>query len=411
MNAEIIAIGTELLLGQIANTNAQRISGMLPSVGVNVYFHSVVGDNLQRIHEVLDIARTRSDVIVITGGLGPTPDDLTREAVAGALGVALERNHNLEDGIRAVFRRLGREMPPGNLRQSDLPAGAEAIPQEGTAPGFYIEAGDVLIFALPGVPWEMLAMMEKTVLPVLKQRAGPGVIVSRQIVVVGLGESAAHHAIADIVDEQTNPSIAFLAGGGQVRVRMTANASDESVALELIRPLEAVLRERLGAAAVAGNHDSVGEALIEMLLARDLTVAAAESLTGGLMAYQLSGGPGASTYFKGSLVTYSTDSKRAVAGVPDEVLKGPGAVSEETAAALASAAAERFEADLGLGATGVAGPDEQEGKPVGTVFVAARFDGRTEVRHIAAYGDRDHVKRIAMTGAFDLGRRMLEADV
>jgi nicotinamide-nucleotide amidase len=408
VNAEIIAIGTELLLGQIANTNAQTISQMLPEVGANVYFHTVVGDNLARIHDVLEIARGRSDVIVITGGLGPTPDDLTREAVAASLGVGLERDEELAEGIRAVFTRLGREMPEDNLRQSDLPVGATPIPQEGTAPGFVIDAGGVTIFALPGVPWEMVAMMRKTVLPELRRRAGSGVILSRQVVVVGLGESATHQAIADIVASQTNPTIAFLAGGGEVRVRMTAAGPDAADANALIDPLEKSLRERLGDFAIPGDHASVADALIQMLIEGGLTVAAAESLTGGAIAQRLTAEAGASAYFKGSLVTYSTQSKHTVAHVPWEVLDGPGAVSEEAAASLAEAAAREFDADLGLGATGVAGPNEQEGKPVGTVFVAGHFRGRTEVRHVRAYGDRDHIRRIAMTSSCDLGRRLLQ---
>ena len=175
------------MLGQIANTNAQKISQMLATVGVNVFFHTVVGDNLDRIDDVLRTAMGRSDVVIMTGGLGPTPDDLTREAVARALGLPLERNHDLEQRIREVFAALGRDMPEDNLRQADIPAGAVPIEQEGTAPGFYLDAPDALLFALPGVPWEMQGMMTKAVLPVLRERAGSAVIVSRQIVVVGLG--------------------------------------------------------------------------------------------------------------------------------------------------------------------------------------------------------------------------------
>ena len=398
------------MLGQIANTNAQKISQMLATVGVNVFFHTVVGDNLDRIDDVLRTAMGRSDVVIMTGGLGPTPDDLTREAAARALGLPLERNHDLEQRIREVFAALGRDMPEDNLRQADIPAGAVPIEQEGTAPGFYLDAPDALLFALPGVPWEMQGMMTKAVLPVLRERAGSAVIVSRQIVVVGLGESHTHQAIADIVDGQSNPTVAFLASSGQVRVRLTARAGDEAGAEALMAPVEERIRSRLGDAAVPGHHDWVGDALTQLLLERGLTVAVAESLTGGLLAHQLTLPAGSSKYFKGSVVAYATESKRDVVGVPGEILRDHGAVSGEAAVALAEGAVRRFDADLGLATTGVAGPAEQEGKPVGTIFVAAHFRGESHVRRVRGYGDRDHVKKFAMTAAFDLGRRVVDKD-
>ena len=407
MNAEVIGIGTELLLGQIANTNAQHISQALSAIGVDVYLHVAVGDNLDRVATAIRGALGRSDAVLITGGLGPTPDDLTSEGVATALGVELVRDEAMADVIRKIFEAMGRDMPEGNLKQADLPAGAIAIPPEGTAPGYYVERDGKFVIAMPGVPWEMKAMLAKTVVPLLRERAGEQATISRQILVVGLGESATHQKIADIVDRQTNPTIAYLAGGGQVRVRLTAKAGTESEALALISPVEAEIRERLGDDAVHGHPATLGEALGEMLLERDCTIAAAESLTGGLIGSQLTHGPGASTYFKGSLVTYSTEAKRDVAGLDEAIIEGPGVVSEEAAIGLARAAAERFGADLGIAATGVAGPTEQEGKPVGTVFVAAHLQGRVEVRHVRGYGDRDNVRAIAVNAALDLARRML----
>jgi nicotinamide-nucleotide amidase len=401
-------VGTELLLGQIANTNAQRISAALATIGVDVYFHTAVGDNLERIAATVTQAVERSDAVIVTGGLGPTPDDLTREAVATALDRRLIRDEGLVEEIRAVFGRLGRHMPEENLKQADLPEGAVAIDPEGTAPGFYAEDNGALVIALPGVPWEMEAMLTKTVIPLLRARAGAAAIVSREVIVVGLGESATQELISDIVASQSNPTIAYLAGRGQVRVRLTAKAPTESEALALVEPIEEEIRARLGPAAVPGHHVSLAAALAAMLRERGATVATAESLTGGLIGAELTAIPGASTFFAGALVVYTTDAKVNVAGLDAALLDGPGPVSEEAAAALAHAAADRFGAELGLSATGVAGPDQQQGLPVGMIFVAAHFGGRTEVRRVRGYGDRDHIRAIAVTSALDLGRRLLE---
>lgn len=408
MNAEVVGVGTELLLGQIVNTNAQYISEALASIGVDVYFHTVVGDNHDRMVAVIEQAFERSDAVVVTGGLGPTPDDITREAVAAVTGRSLVRDEDLARKVEEIFARMGRDMPSDNLRQADLPEGAMPIEPEGTAPGFWVEHRSSLLFALPGVPWEMKAMMGKTVVPLLRPRAGDSTTVSREVIVVGLGESRTHEMISDLVHAQTNPTIAYRAGGGLVRVRITAKAPTEAAAVALIRPLEEEIRDRVGADAMPENAASPGEALGHLLRESGVRVAVAESLTGGLIAAELTTVSGAGDYFAGSLVTYTNDAKRDVAGVDEAILAGPGAVSEEAAAALAAGAAERLRAELGISATGVAGPSEQEGKPVGTVFVAAWFEGRTEVRKVMAYGDRDHIRAIAVTAAIDLGRRLLE---
>ena len=409
MNAEIVGVGTELLLGQIANTNAQHISRELASIGVNVYFHTVVGDNLERMKETIGRALERADCVIVTGGLGPTPDDITREAVAAATGRGLRRDDSLAASVRAIFERLGREMPEDNLRQADLPDGAVAIPPEGTAPGFFLEHGDGIVFALPGVPWEMRAMLDKTVIPLLGARSGGGAIVSRQILVVGLGESHTHALISDLVAEQTNPTIAFLAGGGQVRVRMTARASSEDEAVALIEPVDAAVRERLGDAAVPGDDDTIIQALTHMLRERGLRLGAAESLTGGLVGVEMTKAAGASDVFLGSLVCYDEAAKNRVARVDQSILDGPGPVSEEAAGALARGAAEVLGADVGISTTGVAGPEPHDGQPVGTVFVGATLDGRTEVRRIRAYGDRDNIRAMAVTAVADLARRLLQS--
>lgn len=408
MRAEVVAVGTELLLGQIANTNAQRISEALAGAGVDVYFHTTVGDNLARMADVISTALGRSDAVVITGGLGPTPDDVTREGVAAATGRALVRDERLVERIRAIFEGLGRRsMPESNLRQADLPQGAIAIDPEGTAPGFELRHGSTWLFALPGVPWEMTAMLEKTVVPRLQGLSGGGAIVSSEVLVVGVGESAVDERISDLVEAQTNPTIAYRAGGGQVRVRVTAKATTRFEAEELIAPVEQAVRERLGTAAVGRGHATVASHLGALLRGCGGSVAVAESLTGGLIGAEITRLPGSGDFFLGSLVPYATPAKVRVARLDRSLLDEKGAVSEEVAAALARSAAETFGATLGLSATGVAGPGEQDGKPPGTVFVGAWLDGRAEVRRPRAYGDRDHVRSISATWAIDLGRRLL----
>lgn len=403
-----MGVGTELMLGQIANTNAQTISQGLAAAGVDVLHHSAVGDNHARMVEVLSRALERVEVVVVTGGLGPTPDDITREAVAAATGRELERHESLALTIRTIFERLGRDLPPENLKQADLPRGATAIAPVGTAPGFWLEHDGRLIFALPGVPWEMDAMLEGSVLPVLRRRSG-AVIVSREIVVMGLGESHTHERIADIVEAQGNPTIAYLAGAGQVRLRITAKGPTEAAALELIGPVESDLRARLGDHAVPGHASDVSAAVSSILKARGLTVAVAESLTGGLLAAALTAHPGASEFFLGGVTAYATDAKRSVLRVDPAILAEHGAVSAATAEALAEGVADLFVADLGISTTGVAGPDEMEGRPVGTVFLGASLRGRTEVREIRAYGNRANIVATSVNSSLDLARRLIAA--
>lgn len=402
-----MSVGTELLLGQIANTNAQHISQALATAGVDVLYHVAVGDNLPRATQVVRTALDRSDVVIITGGLGPTPDDLTREAVAGALDRALVRDERLVGVVRGIFERLGRDMPEDNLRQADLPEGARPIEPEGTAPGFVVEVGDKVVFAVPGVPWEMKAMVAKVVVPELRRRSG-ATLVSREILVVGLGESHTHARIEDLVAAQGNPTIAYLAGAGRVRLRLTAKAADEGEGRRLIEPLEREIRDRLGRAAVEGAGSSLAQIVGALLRARGETLAVAESLTGGMMASELTETAGASDFFVGGAVVYTSRAKSEVLGVDETIIAGPGPVSEEAAAALAQGAARLFGADLALGTTGVAGPEAHDGKPPGTVYVAAHYKGRTEVRRPRAYGDRANVRAISVTSALDLGRRLLE---
>jgi len=396
-----------LLLGQIANTNAQEISTALATIGVDVLWHTAVGDNLDRIEGTIRTAAQRSDAVIITGGLGPTSDDITALGVAAATGRALVRDERLANLIRSFFESRARAMPESNLKQADLPEGATPIEPEGTAPGFYVEHDGALIFCLAGVPWEMRAMMDKTVLPVLREQSGDAVTLSRHVLTVGVGESAVAGVIGDIVDAQTNPTIAFLAGGGIARVRLTAKATDEAQAEALIQPVEAAIRERLGDAALEPGEDSVVGVFSSLARGQELTVGAAESLTGGLLGANLTEAEGASDFFLGSLVCYSNQAKIDVAGVDPVILREHGAVSAECAAAMAEGAASRLGADVGLSTTGVAGPAEQEGKPPGTIFVGAFVAGRAEARRVQGYGNRSNMRLIALNSALDLARRMI----
>lgn len=412
MRAELLGIGTEILLGQIANTNAQWISERLAEIGVDVLHHQVVGDNVGRIAEALRLALSRADVAIATGGLGPTGDDVTRQGLAEALGVALERRPEIEDFLREKFRRLGRDMPESNLVQADVPVGARyVLPQRGTAPGLIAEARGRRVYVVPGVPAEMREMMEGTILPELRQLVGRVTIVSRLLRTTGIPEARVAELLEDLFEGSVNPTVAYLAGAGEVRVRLTAKAETPEDAAALIDPVEADVRARLGTAVFGAGQDEVLERVVGRLLAeRRLTLACAESLTAGGLAARITSVPGASAYFRGSAVCYSAAAKRDVLAVPQQVLDAAGMVSEECALAMAGGARKAFGADVGLATTGVAGPEPLEGKPPGTVFVALVADGSEQTRGFRAPGDREQVRRWSEQAALDLLRRHLAAD-
>jgi nicotinamide-nucleotide amidase len=362
-----------------------------------------------RIAEALRLALSRADVVVATGGLGPTGDDITRQALAEASGLKLSRRSEIEDFLRDKFRRMGREMPESNLVQADVPDGARYIlPDRGTAPGLVMEVeGGKRLYAIPGVPAEMREMLEGSILPELRERAEPRTLVSRQVRVVGVPEARIGELLEDLFRSSENPTVAFLASAGEVRIRLTAAASNRAEAVELIRPVEEEVRSRLGDAVFGADEDSLEGTVAGLLSERELLLACAESLTGGSLGARISAIPRASTYFLGSAVCYSRDAKRDVLGIPEEILDGPGTVSEECAIAMARGARRAYGADIGLSTTGVAGPDPLEGKPPGTLFVGLVADGAEEVRALRAPGDRDQVRRWAEQTALDLLRRHL----
>ena len=411
MRAEVLAVGTELLLGQIANTNARWMSESLAAIGVDVLHHQVVGDNLERIVEAMRLSASRADVVIVTGGLGPTQDDITRDALGVLLGGPMVRHPELEALLREKFRSFGRrDMPESNLRQADVPEGVRYIaPSRGTAPGLVADLpGGTRIYAVPGVPEEMIEMMGGTVLPELASAAGKAVVRSRVLRSAGIGESALAEKVDDLFSGSTNPTIAFLASSGEVKVRITAKAGTAGGAEALIEPVAQELRRRLGDEVFTSSDESLEEAVVRLLVEAGRTLACAESITGGGVGARITSVPGASEVFAGSAVVYRNEAKVAVLGVSEETLAGPGPVSDACAREMASGARRVFGSDLGLSLTGAAGPESHGGAPPGTIWVA--LDG-VDVAHARGFhvpGERDRVRRWAEQAALDLVRRHLE---
>ncbi len=412
MRCEIVGVGTELLLGQIVNTNAAWIGQRLADVGWDCLRHTTVGDNEARIAEVLREALGRADGVIVTGGLGPTQDDVTREAVAAVAGVPLVRRPVLEDWLRERFARMGTRMAEMNLRQADVPEGARYIDNpRGSAPGLIVEVGGKPLYAVPGVPREMEGMLERVVLPDLAARAGEGrAIVSRVLRTAGVGESRLAERLTPLWEAAGGGrvTLAYLASAGEVRVRLTAVGATREEALAEIAPVEAKIREELGEI-VYGVDDETLEAAVGRLLGeRNGTLATAESLTGGLLGGRVTAVAGSSAYYLGGVVAYATEAKAALLGVDRDLLATEGPVSEPAAAAMAEGARRAFGADLGLATTGVAGPTEQDGRPVGTLCLGVADAAGTATATMRAPGDRAQVRAWAATVALDLLRRRLE---
>ncbi len=425
MRIEIVAVGTELLLGQIADTNSAWLGDRLASAGVTSHFHQAVGDNHERIMLAFRTALARSDGIIVCGGLGPTQDDITREAIAEVMGVDLVRDPEIVVLITEFFAARGRTMAGNNLRQADVPVGASLIPQVmGTAPGLICPLGNKVIYAVPGVPYEMAEMFERGILPDLRARMAQAgeeaVIVSRVLRTWGASESGLAEALqgridvlnAEDADADGVPAgsvtLAFLASGIEgIKVRITARASTVAEASALLDREEKADREvieaQLGDIVFGLDEESMEVAVAAQLRARGLTLGVAESLTGGLIASRLVNVPGASAWFRGGVVAYHEQVKFDLLGVP----VGP-VVSEAAAAAMAEGACRATGADVGLGITGVAGPDDQEGVAPGTVFVGLALPGaKTETRELRVPGDRERVRQYGAISALDMLRRAL----
>ena len=407
--AEIISVGTEHLLGQIVDTNATHLCTVLADLGIAVYFRSTVGDNVRRVQDVFQHALTRADLVVSTGGLGPTDDDLTVASVADALGLPMERNEEAWAHVQEFFRKRGRPLSSQQEKQAMLPRGARMIPNpRGSAPGVIIEHnGKTLIFT-PGVPREMKGMVEDSIVPYLRARglSGQAVIRSRLMRIAGLGESLVEDRLRNLMRSGVNPTIAPYAHTGECHVRVTARGTDAEVEAMLDRA-EAAIRERLGNAVYAVGSATLEEVVAQALTSKGVSVAVAESCTAGLLSHRLTGPPGASAYLDGGIVSYSNAAKRRWLAVPEEVLERHGAVSAETARRMAEAVRSQAGTDLGVATTGIAGPTgATPEKPIGLVYIALAHATGTDVRE-ARFGTepgRAGVKYLASQTALDMIR-------
>ncbi len=405
MIVETLAVGTELLLGQIVNSNAAAIGSRLADAGFDHYHQTVVGDNVERISGALRHAVGRADAVIITGGIGPTQDDLTRDAMCAAAGVPMRFSDEYAARLRRWWERRGRQMPESNLRQAEYPDGAELlINPKGTAPGLKMRIGDAWVFAVPGVPAEMLALLERYILPFLRAEVGDtSVVISRLIRTWGESESRVAEIMADLFDGGRNPTMAFLASSGEIKIHLTAKAADEPTARALIAPVEDEVRRRMGSLVFGADDETVERVLFDRLAERSWTLATAESATGGMIAQRLTAVPGASNVFVGSVVAYATEVKHAMLAVPEELVAAHGVVSEPVALAMAEGGAARLGADVVIAVTGSAGPDPLERGP-GTMVIAVRTPEAAHARTFAMPGDRERVRVYTTTAALQLAR-------
>lgn len=412
MRCDVIAVGTELLLGQIVDTNSAYIGEQLAAVGIDSLLQVKVGDNLARVASVLRSVLVEADAVIMCGGLGPTHDDLTREAIAEVMGVELRRDEQVADTIRQLFAARGRVMAANNLRQADVPEGATVIPQtRGTAPGLIcplvVDGVDKVVYAVPGVPHEMKDMLARAVLPDLAVRGGePAVIVSRVLRTWGESESGLNERLEPVIErleERGNPTLAFLASGWEgIKVRLTAKATTLDAAEALIAPVETEIRSILGLQVFGTDGQNMERVVVDLLRQRDWKIALAESVTGGMVTARLVDVEGVSANLVGAVVSYASEVKFDLLGVDE----GP-VVNERAAAQMAEGVRRILHSDVGLALTGVAGPAEQDGMPAGTLCVGVAMPDRTITRTYRLPGHRDQMRQMSVITALDLLRREL----
>lgn len=409
MRAEIIAVGTELLLGSTINTNASHIAIRLAEMGIDLYRHTVIGDNAGRLVAELRAALERCDLVITTGGLGPTEDDLTKAAVAEALGLPLLRDEHCVRTIAAFFEKISREMPQGNLRQADFPEGALIFDNSaGTAPGCAVERDGKRVIVLPGPPREMRQMFEESVVPYLSGLLN-AVIVSRTLHFAGIGESAMEEKVRDLVIGSSNPTVAPYAKEGECELRISAKASSQEEAAALIAPVERDIRMRLGAECYGTDDDTLESVLISLLRRHGLSLTVAESCTGGMIASRLVNVPGASSVFPGALVAYDNAVKRDMLGVAGDILETHGAVSGACVEAMAREACRVFGTSASIAVSGIAGPEGGTPvKPVGTVWIACCVNGEVDTWMGVFPGTRNLIRLRATITALDRMRRILQ---
>ena len=381
MNAEIIAVGSELLLGQIVNTNARFLSSQLAEMGIDVYYHTVVGDNDRRLEEALTHARTRADLIILTGGLGPTKDDMTKETASRILGAGLVYDDAALKSIEDYFSHAGRTMTENNKKQALVLEGCEVLANEhGMAPGMVLEAEGAVYVLLPGPPSELEPMFIKYGAPALMKRLRKHERIQSSVLrFFGIGEAQLETVLLDLLENQSNPTIAPLASDGEVTIRITAKHESREACEKMISEVEDEILSRAGEFLYGRDETSLIKELVKELTAKELTIAAAESLTGGMFQEQLTSIPGAGKVFKGGIVSYTNEAKAKVLHVNESTISKYGVVSAECAVEMAENVRRNLDSDVGISFTGVAGPDTQEGKPVGTVFIGLSMKGRDPV--------------------------------
>jgi nicotinamide-nucleotide amidase len=408
MVSEILAVGTELLIGQIANTNAQYLSRRLNDAGISVYYHSVVGDNPGRLKECLLLALRRADVIITTGGLGPTQDDLTKETIAEAMGRKLVIHKESYESIKSFFEKRKKKMGKNNEKQAYLPEGSIVIPNNnGTAPGCIIESDNKIVVMLPGPPKEMIPMFENVVFPYFINRTGE-TIHSRILKVFGVGESEMETSIFDIIDSQRDPTIAPYVGMGEIIIRITTRCHDKNEADERIIPVVAKIKDRLGDCVFSENGETMEEVVVSLLKKHGMNISVAESCTGGMLSSKLINIPGVSEVFERGIVTYSNKSKVEELNVSEKTLREYGAVSPETAIEMVKGLIAKTRTHTGIAITGIAGPEGgTEKKPVGLVYIALSINGDIECHEFNLMGDRERIRNVACLNALNLLRKRL----
>lgn len=411
MTAEIICVGTELLLGNIVNTNAAFLSEKLAYLGINCYFQTVVGDNRDRLLSVINTALSRADILIFSGGLGPTEDDLTKETVAEALGKKLIRDKWAEQEIADYFALRGHIPTDNNWKQADVIEGCEILyNKNGTAPGIFVSEGEKTVILLPGPPLELKSMFTDSVMPKLQQKCGQ-VFYSQTVKIVGPGESSVETQILDMLNTQENPTIAPYAKTGEVHLRVTARAKDEKEAREKTAPVVEELYRRFGNAVYTTDADETLEmALTKLLIKKKYTMTTAESCTGGMIAARMVNAPGVSAVLKSGFITYANEAKEELLGVSHDTLEKFGAVSRETAEEMAEGAVKAAHTDVAVAVTGIAGPDGgTKEKPVGLVYIGVNVRGNVEVREYHFSGSRQKIRESVTAAALTFLREKLLA--
>ena len=409
MTVEIIAVGTEILLGNIVNTNAAYLAEKCAGLGLSCYHQDVVGDNEERLTETIRLALTRADIILLSGGLGPTQDDLTKEAAAKVMGKALYLHEPSKEAIRQFFAERNMEITENNWKQAMVPEGCIVVENPGgTAPGIIIAENGKHVVLMPGPPGELIPMFEKSIMPYLAGLT-TGVIYSQTVKICGVGESKAESMVEDLVDAQDNPTIATYAKTGEVHLRVTATAPDEKEAKKLVKPMVKELKGRFGNHVYTTDSEvTLEKAVVDLLMANKLTACTVESCTGGMLSARLINVPGGSEVFKSGYVTYSNKSKRKLLGIKKNILVKYGAVSEQIAREMAKTAATLARTDVSVSTTGIAGPDGgTPEKPVGLVYIACNVCGRVTVKECHFHGTREKIRESTVSAALSLMRECI----